>query len=123
MKFAFSASPALKKDTKYSGKITNISFLDVDTDKERVLVNVMVEGYSQPSPASYATANETGARLFSDLIRDLGGKKNNCTSVEKVTAFLKGKVVTVVVKENGEYSNTRLSVPKTTDEEGEEPTL
>lgn len=105
MKFQFSNLPVPEVGKIYPAVITNATILDEDTDKERVLINVRIDNMQAPRPASFNTANETGARMLNDLLNGLGYKEGD------ILAFLKDKTVNVKTKNNGEYTNTNVYAP------------
>lgn len=106
MKFVFDNQPSLEVNKTYPAIITSASVVDEDTDKERVLVNVRVDGFRTPAPASYNTSNETGSRMLSELLSAL-----NYDGSQDFREFLKGKTVNVRTKANGEYINTSVYAP------------
>lgn len=106
MKFQFTNLPSVEANVVYDATITNVSIIDEDTEKERVLVNVSVNGFMAPRPASYNTTNDTGSRMLNELLVALG-----YTEECSIADFLKSKSVKIRCKENAGYMNTTIYAP------------
>ena len=101
----------LEVGTTYKGKITNISLVAPNTDKERVLVNVQVEGFASPQPASFYTGSDNGSRMLTELLSGIDATPNK--DINKVFASCVGKEVNVrlAVAADAVHINTNISAP------------
>lgn len=113
MSFVFDKKMSfLEVGTRYKGVITNASLVS-DAKSERILINVKVEGFVSPAPASFNVSNEQGQNLALQFLSQLGAKTSK--DIKVTLDSLKGKEVNVSVNEvevNGViYLNTRVNAP------------
>ena len=113
MSFVFDKKMSfLEVGTRYKGIITNASLVS-DAKSERILINVKVEGFVSPAPASFNVSNEQGQNLALQFLSQLGAKTSK--DIKVTLDSLKGKEVSVSINEvevNGiTYLNTRVNAP------------
>lgn len=113
MSFVFDKKMSfLEVGTRYKGVITNASLVS-DAKSERILINVKVEGFVSPAPASFNVSNEQGQNLALQFLSQLGAKTSK--DIKVTLDSLKGKEVSVSINEvevNGiTYLNTRVNAP------------
>lgn len=122
MRYAYKNLPSPEVGVKYPAVIVSASIQEEDTDKERVLINTRIEGYLQPSPASFATGNETGANMLTTFLNAMG-----YDGTGDFREFLKGKAVNVKLSnaKDGEHINASVYAPsqKVADDNGSDCTL